>query len=88
LQYIYEPSPGELFAELLPRYVQRQVYEVILEKSASEQSARMVAMRSATDAANDMVQDLTLTYNKVRQDSITKELLDIAGGAEALRTTG
>jgi F-type H+-transporting ATPase subunit gamma len=48
----------------------------------------MVAMRSATDAANDMVQDLTLTYNKARQDSITKELLDIAGGAEALRTTG
>jgi F-type H+-transporting ATPase subunit gamma len=88
LQYIYEPSPTEVFQELLPRYVQRQVYEVILEKSASEQSARMVAMRSATDAANDMVQDLTLTYNKARQDSITKELLDIAGGAEALRSTG
>jgi F-type H+-transporting ATPase subunit gamma len=88
LQYIYEPSPTEVFEELLPRYVQRQVYEVILEKSASEQSARMVAMRSATDAANEMVQDLTLTYNKVRQDSITKELLDIAGGAEALRSTG
>jgi len=88
LQYIYEPSPTEVFEELLPRYVQRQVYEVILEKSASEQSARMVAMRSATDAAKEMVQDLTLTYNKVRQDSITKELLDIAGGAEALRSTG
>ena len=88
LEYIYEPSPTEVFQELLPRYVQRQVYEVILEKSASEQSARMVAMRSATDAAKDMVQDLTLTYNKVRQDSITKELLDIAGGAEALRSTG
>jgi len=88
LQYIYEPSPTEVFEELLPRYVQRQVYEVILEKGASEQSARMVAMRSATDAANEMVQDLTLTYNKVRQDSITKELLDIAGGAEALRSTG
>ena len=88
LQYIYEPSPTEVFEDLLPRYVQRQVYEVILEKSASEQSARMVAMRSATDAAKEMVQDLTLTYNKVRQDSITKELLDIAGGAEALRSTG
>jgi F-type H+-transporting ATPase subunit gamma len=88
LQYIYEPSPTEVFEELLPRYVQRQVYEVILEKGASEQSARMVAMRSATDAAKEMVQDLTLTYNKVRQDSITKELLDIAGGAEALRSTG
>ena len=85
-QYIYEPSPAEVFSDLLPRYVQRQVYEAILEKSASEQSARMVAMRSATEAANDMVGDLTLTYNKVRQETITKELLDIAGGAEALRS--
>ncbi len=88
LEYIYEPSPTEVFQDLLPRYVQRQVYDVILEKSASEQSARMVAMRSATDAAKEMVEDLTLTYNKARQDSITKELLDIAGGAEALRSTG
>ncbi|MGD0765584.1 MAG: ATP synthase F1 subunit gamma [Dehalococcoidia bacterium] len=87
LQYIYEPSAVDVFSELLPRYVQRQVYEAVLEKSASEQSARMVAMRSATDAANDMVQDLTLTYNKVRQETITKELLDIAGGAEALRSS-
>jgi len=88
LQYIYEPSPAEVFDDLLPRYVQRQVYEAILEKSASEQSARMVAMRSATEAANEMVDDLTLTYNKVRQETITKELLDIAGGAEALRSAG
>jgi len=88
VQYIYEPSPEEVFSDLLPRYVQRQVYEAILEKSASEQSARMVAMRSATDAANEMVEDLTLTYNKVRQETITKELLDIAGGAEALRSAG
>jgi F-type H+-transporting ATPase subunit gamma len=88
LQYIYEPSPAEVFDDLLPRYVQRQVYEAILEKSASEQSARMVAMRSATDAANEMVDDLTLTYNKARQETITKELLDIAGGAEALRSAG
>jgi len=86
VQYIYEPSPAEVFDELLPRYVQRQVYEAILEKSASEQSARMVAMRSATEAANEMVEDLTLTYNKARQETITKELLDIAGGAEALRS--
>jgi F-type H+-transporting ATPase subunit gamma len=88
LQYIYEPSPAAVFDDLLPRYVQRQVYEAILEKSASEQSARMVAMRSATDAANEMVDDLTLTYNKARQETITKELLDIAGGAEALRSAG
>jgi F-type H+-transporting ATPase subunit gamma len=86
IQYIYEPSPQEVFDDLLPRYVQRQVYEAILEKSASEQSARMIAMRSATDAANDMVDDLTLTYNKARQETITKELLDLVGGAEALRS--
>lgn len=88
VQYIYEPSPAEVFDDLLPRYVERQVYEAMLEKSASEQSARMVAMRSATDAANEMVEDLTLIYNKVRQETITKELLDIAGGAEALRSAG
>ena len=88
VQYIYEPSAAEVFDDLLPRYIQRQVYEAILEKSASEQSARMVAMRSATEAANEMVDDLTLTYNKVRQETITKELLDIAGGAEALRSAG
>ena len=87
IQYIYEPSPVDVFNRLLPLYVQRQIYEVVLEKSASEQSARMVAMRSATDAANEMVEDLTLAYNKARQESITKELLDIAGGAEALRTS-
>jgi F-type H+-transporting ATPase subunit gamma len=87
IQYIYEPSPVRVFSDLLPLYVQRQIYEVVLEKSASEQSARMVAMRSATDAANEMVEDLTLIYNKARQESITKELLDIAGGAEALRSS-
>jgi F-type H+-transporting ATPase subunit gamma len=86
VQYIYEPSPAEVFDDLLPRYIERQVYEALLEKSASEQSARMIAMRSATDAANDMVDDLTLTYNKVRQETITKELLDLVGGAEALRS--
>jgi F-type H+-transporting ATPase subunit gamma len=88
VQYIYEPSPAEVFDDLLPRYVERQVYEALLEKSASEQSARMVAMRSATDAANEMIEDLTLIYNKARQETITKELLDIAGGAEALRSAG
>jgi F-type H+-transporting ATPase subunit gamma len=61
-----------------------QVYEAVLETSASEQSARMVAMRNATDAANEMIEELTLTYNKARQEQITKELLDIVGGAAAL----
>ena len=84
LEYLYEPSPEAVLAELLPRYVEMQVYEAVLEMSASEQSARMVAMRNATDAANEMVEELTLTYNKARQEQITEELLDIVGGVEAL----
>ena len=69
---------------LLPRFVEMQVYHAILESIASEQSARMVAMKNATDNAHDLIEELTLLYNKTRQESITKELLDIAGGAEAL----
>jgi F-type H+-transporting ATPase subunit gamma len=80
LDYIYEPSADAVLQHLLPRYVEMQVYHAILESNASEQSARMVAMRNATDAANDMIEDLTLTLNKARQELITKELLDIAGG--------
>jgi len=86
VDYIYEPSREEIMAELLPRYVERQLYEAVLEAVASEQSARMVAMRSATDNANEMIRDLTLTYNKARQESITKELLELTGGAEVLRS--
>jgi len=84
VEYIYEPSSGAVLGELLPRFVEMQVYHAILESIASEQSARMVAMRNATDNANELIQDLTLMYNKARQESITRELLDIAGGAEAL----
>jgi F-type H+-transporting ATPase subunit gamma len=84
VEYIYEPSRPEVLGELLPRYVEMTVYEAVLELSASEQSARMVAMRSATDAAYEMIQELTLTYNKVRQEQITKELLDIVGGSVGL----
>ena len=80
IDYIYEPSPSVVLGELLPRYVEMQVYHAILESIASEQSARMVAMRNATDNANEMIEDLTLTYNKARQELITKELLDISGG--------
>jgi F-type H+-transporting ATPase subunit gamma len=69
---------------LLPRFVEMQVYHAILESIASEQSARMVAMKNATDNANELISDLTLLYYKARQESITEELLDIAGGAEAL----
>jgi F-type H+-transporting ATPase subunit gamma len=86
VDYIYEPSRDDIMAELLPRYVERQLYEAVLEAMASEQSARMVAMRSATDNANDMIRELTLTYNKARQESITKELLELTGGAEVLRS--
>jgi F-type H+-transporting ATPase subunit gamma len=85
IDYIYEPSREGVLAELLPRYVERQVYEAVLEAQASEQSARMVAMRSATDNANEIIRDLTLTYNKARQEAITKELLELVGGAEILR---
>ena len=84
VDFIFEPSPAGLLETLLPRYVEMQVYGAILEAMASEQSARMVAMRAATDAAEDMVGALTLTYNKARQELITSELLDIVGGTAAV----
>jgi len=84
VDYIYEPDPDVVLGELLPRFVEMQVYHAILEAIASEQSARMVAMRNATDNANELITDLTLMYNKARQESITRELLDIVGGATAL----
>ena len=86
IDYIYEPDRETVLAELLPRYIEQQVYAATLEAIASEQSARMVAMRNATDNANDLMRDLTLVYNKARQESITSELLDITGGVEALAT--
>jgi F-type H+-transporting ATPase subunit gamma len=82
--YIYEPSSELVLSELLPRFVEMQLYHAVLEGIASEQSARMVAMRNATDNANEMVVDLTLEMNKARQESITRELLDIVGGAVAV----
>jgi F-type H+-transporting ATPase subunit gamma len=84
MEYIYEPSPSDVLEQLLPRFVEMGLYHVILESIASEQSARMVAMRNATDNAKEVIEDLTLTYNKVRQEMITKELLDITGGVVAL----
>ena len=82
--YIYEPDSMQVLGAILPRFVEMQIYHAILESIGSEQSARMVAMRNATDSANDMIQSLTLLMNKVRQESITTELLDIVGGAAAL----
>ncbi len=84
VDYIYEPGPAAVLGQLLPRFVEMQVYHAILESIASEQSARMVAMRNATDNANELIEDFTLLYNKARQESITRELLDIIGGAAAL----
>lgn len=83
-EYIYEPGPGAVLEGLLPRYVEMEVYHAILELVASEQSARMVAMRSASNNAGELVEDLTLVLNKVRQETITEEICDISGGAEAL----
>lgn len=82
--YLYEPDPLSVLGVLLPRYVEVQVYQAILESIASEHSARMVAMRNATDNANELVDSLTLTLNAVRQAGITRELIDIATSARAL----
>ena len=84
IEYIYEPDPRFVLGELLPRFVEMKVYHAILEAIASEQSSRMVAMRNATDNANEFIEELTLTLNKARQEMITKELLDITGGVEVL----
>lgn len=86
--YLYEPNAEQILAEVLPRFVEVQIYQALLEAIASEQAARMVAMRNATDNAKELIESLTLLRNKVRQASITKEILDIVGGAEALRQTG
>ena len=83
--YTYEPEPEELLEAILPRFTQVQVYQSVLESLASEHSARMVAMRNATDNANELSGALRLAYNKARQLSVTSDLLDIVGGAEALQ---
>ncbi|PKB66862.1 MAG: ATP synthase F1 subunit gamma [SAR202 cluster bacterium Io17-Chloro-G3] len=82
--YVYEPHSVEVLSSLLPRFVEMEIYHSVLESVASEQSARMVAMRNATESANDMIDALTLTMNKVRQEAITRDLLDIVGGVAAL----
>jgi len=83
--YIYEPSPTEIMDVLLPLYMNVMTYHAMLETGASEQAARMTAMDNATRACKDMIDDLTLLYNKARQAGITAELMDIVGGAEALK---
>ena len=83
--YIYEPSPTEIMDVLLPLYMNVMIYHAMLETGASEHAARMTAMDNATRACKDMIHDLTLLYNKARQAGITAELMDIVGGAEALK---
>ena len=84
LEFLFEPSPDVVLGELLPHYINFQVYQILLEAKASEHSARMVAMKNATDNANQLIKDLTLEYNKLRQANITKELLEIASAAMAM----
>ncbi|UZP69083.1 F0F1 ATP synthase subunit gamma [Desulfovibrio mangrovi] len=84
-EYIYEPAVEGLLAELLPRFIKVQVYRGLLDTSASEHAARMAAMDNATKNCDEMVQNLTLIYNKTRQAAITSDLMDIVGGAEALK---
>ncbi|VAW39562.1 ATP synthase gamma chain [hydrothermal vent metagenome] len=83
--YIYEPEPAEIMEVLLPLYLNVQVYHSMLEVGASEHAARMTAMDNATNACKDIIHDLTQLYNKARQSAITAELMDIVGGAEALK---
>jgi F-type H+-transporting ATPase subunit gamma len=83
--YVFEPSRQEIFSRLVPKNVEIQVFRALLESQASEEAARMAAMENATKAANEMIDTLTLQFNKARQASITKELMDIVGGVEALK---
>jgi F-type H+-transporting ATPase subunit gamma len=85
VDYIYEPGPAAILHDLLPRHVRMQVYRALMESLAGEYGARMTAMEAATKNAKDMIDILTIQYNKARQEKITKELLDIVGGAEALK---
>lgn len=82
--FLFEPDPHELLANILPRFVEVQVYQTILESIASEFSARMVAMRNATDNATDLIKSLQLGYNKARQSTITREIIEVSSGAAAL----
>lgn len=83
-EFLFEPGPEAVLGALLPHYLNFQIFQMLLEARASEQSARMVAMKNATDNASQLIKDLTLEYNKIRQASITKELLEITSAAMAL----
>ena len=82
-QFIFEPSASAVLEQLLPRYVATRIFQAVLEAKASEESSRMVAMKNATENAEELIEDLTLSYNKVRQANITREMIEIASGANA-----
>ena len=84
VEFLFEPSPQAVLDTMLPRLVEAQIYQALLDSTASEHSARMMAMRSATDAASEMIEDLTLTYNQARQAGITREIAEISSGKAAL----
>ncbi len=82
-QFIFEPSASAVLEQLVPRYVATRLFQAVLESKASEESSRMVAMKNATENAEELIEDLTLSYNKVRQANITREMIEIASGANA-----
>jgi F-type H+-transporting ATPase subunit gamma len=82
-QFLFEPNPADFLRALLPRYVATRLFQAVLESKASEESSRMVAMKNATENAQELIEDLTLSYNKVRQANITREMIEIASGAQA-----
>ncbi len=84
VDYIYEQPPAEIFGKLLPKYVEVEVFRALLESTAAEHAARMTAMESATNNAADMIERITLNMNRIRQASITKEIIEIVSGAAAL----
>ena len=85
IDYIYEPDEERILKEILPRYIEVQIFKALLESVASEHAARMMAMEAATKNAGELIDSLTLSYNKARQATITKEMMDIVGGSEALK---
>lgn len=87
VDYLFEPSAAVILNELVPRYLRYMLWRILLESNASEQGARMVAMDSATNNADEMLKDLRLTYNRARQDAITRELIEITSGADALQSS-
>jgi F-type H+-transporting ATPase subunit gamma len=82
-QFIFEPGPAHVLEQLVPRFIATRLFQAVLEAKASEESSRMVAMKNATENAEDLIEDLTLSYNKVRQSNITREMIEIASGAQA-----